>query len=51
MIAVEISDRAGETEAVRVLHRCGAVDLEKAEGQIGDDEWSDFDPLSVPQYL
>ncbi|MBV8634218.1 MAG: hypothetical protein JO002_06985 [Burkholderiaceae bacterium] len=51
LIAVAIADKAREGDALRVLKRCGAAEVEKTEGNIEQGEWLDFDPLSTPNYL
>jgi len=51
LVAVAPAKAEDEAEAVEVLHRCGATDMEIAEGEIVDTQWRDFDPLSAPRYL
>lgn len=51
MIAVALPDGADEEQALEVLHGLGADHIERAEGQIVDGDWRDFDPLALPQLL
>ena len=40
-----------ENRALDVLRRLGAHHIERAQGSIDDGDWTDFDPLSVPQLI
>ncbi|UIN19308.1 hypothetical protein [Herbaspirillum frisingense] len=40
-----------EQRAMRVLQDLQGTDLERAEGQIRDGDWIDFDPLIPPQWV
>lgn len=51
LVAVELADQTDQDKAVAVLTQLGASNIEKAEGEIHDGEWRDFDPLSEPCYL
>lgn len=51
MVAVEVASQADQGKAVTLLTQLGAINIEKAEGEIVDGEWLDFDPFSEPCYL
>lgn len=51
LVAVEVMDKSHQEQAVALLTQLGAHHLEKAEGEIVDGDWTDFDPLSEPRYL
>lgn len=51
MIAVAVDDHEHQDQAVSLLRSLGAMDIELAEGAIVNSDWSDFDPLSVPNLL
>lgn len=51
LVAVEIINHSHQEQAVALLTQLGAKNIEKAEGEIIDGEWADFDPLSEPYYL
>ncbi|MDR6582515.1 hypothetical protein HBH1_01710 [Herbaspirillum sp. BH-1] len=48
---VDSADFALEQRAMRVLQDLQGTDLERAEGQIRDGDWIDFDPLIAPQWV
>jgi hypothetical protein len=48
LVAVAFDDAADETRALDVLRRLGAHHLERAQGNIVDGDWADFDPASTP---
>jgi len=52
LVAVNV-DAAGidEAQIVRFLEECGARQVERAEGQWLDGEWSDFDPTAPPMLV
>jgi hypothetical protein len=51
MVAVR-ADRANvEDQAIAVLRRAGAEDLERATGDWRDGTWADFDPHRTPQLI
>jgi hypothetical protein len=50
MIAVALPD-GDETRAVQLLRDLGANQIERAEGNITDGDWTDFNPLSLPQLV
>jgi hypothetical protein len=49
MVAVAVPDAPREEQALRVLRETGAENIERAEGEISDGNWVDFDPIAVPQ--
>ncbi|MDB5841554.1 MAG: hypothetical protein JWQ23_3506 [Herminiimonas sp.] len=51
MVAVSVGDGTNLTQAADVLRGVGAVDIERAEGNIANGDWEDFDPVSPPKYL
>ena len=40
-----------EDEAADVLRECGADHLERAQGTLIDGDWTDFDPVAMPQLI
>jgi len=40
-----------EDEAIRVLSSGGADNIERAHGTVADGDWTDFDPIAVPQLI
>jgi hypothetical protein len=48
LIAVALGGEAEQPRALAVFRRLGASQLEQAQGNISDGDWTDFDPLSVP---
>ena len=48
LIAVAVADQDQERKALDVLRGLGALDLERADGQISGGDWRDFDPNSRP---
>jgi len=51
LLAVALEDAADEARALSLLRGLGAAYLERAEGEIVDGDWRDFDPLAAPQLL
>lgn len=51
VVAVEVMGGENETRAIDILRSLGALDIERATGTIADGDWSDFDPVSVPQLV
>lgn len=47
-VAVEVADEEAEDRAAELLGSMGAADLERAEGNIVDGDWADFDPSVAP---
>lgn len=45
LVAVVATDLDAQEEAISVLRKVGARDLEKSEGKIVNGDWVDFDPL------
>jgi len=51
LVAAAISDGVAEADAIDVLRDAGATCLERADGQIINGMWTDFDPLSTPVFV
>jgi hypothetical protein len=51
IVAVALPDRAREDIALTALRHCGARNIERAEGEIREGSWIDFDPVSRPQLV
>ena len=51
LVAVAFDDQAAQDKAIDVLRRVGAHHLERAEGNIVDGDWADFDPASLPEVI
>jgi phage tail tape-measure protein len=51
MVAVATATAEQEDEAVELLHSIHAEGIERSVGTIVDGDWSDFNPLSVPQLV
>jgi hypothetical protein len=51
LIAVEVDDVAQEGQALDIMRRLQALDIERAEGSITSGDWRDFDPNSLPVLL
>jgi hypothetical protein len=51
VVAVAFDDLGQEGQAVDVLRRLGAHHIERANGNIVDGDWADFDPASTPQII
>lgn len=51
MLAVAVGDQEYEDRAVNLLRSLGAVDIERAEGNIENGDWTDFDPVATPQLV
>jgi len=51
LIAVALGGEAEQARAVEVFRRLDASQLERAQGNISDGDWTDFDPLSMPVFV
>lgn len=51
LVAVAFDDAGQEAQAVEVLRRLGAHQIERAKGNIVDGDWADFDPSSAPDVI
>jgi hypothetical protein len=51
LLAVAVDNADDEQRALDTLRRAGAFHLERANGQIINGDWIDFDPLSLPNYI
>jgi hypothetical protein len=50
IVAVAL-ERSGEDGAIDALRRTGARNIERAEGDIRDGDWADFDPVAIPHLI
>ena len=50
-VAVALPEPASEDAAVMALRHGGARNIERAQGEIQDRRWLDFDPVEQPQIL
>jgi len=51
LVAVAFDDAQREEAAVATLRRAGAHHIERAQGNIVDGDWADFDPSSRPDVI
>ena len=51
LVAVAFDDAGQESRAVDVLRRLGAVQIERARGNIVDGDWADFDASIPPEIV
>ncbi len=51
MVAVATTTPEQEDEVAALLHSIHADGIERSVGTIVDGEWTDFDPLSIPQFV
>jgi hypothetical protein len=51
LVAVAFDDSGMEQGAVDLLRRLGAHHIERAQGNIVNGDWADFDPSSPPQMI
>jgi hypothetical protein len=51
LIAVAFDDPGREQLAIDALRRLGAHHIERAQGNIVDGDWADFDPSSAPDMI
>lgn len=51
LIAVAFDDAARQHDAVDTLRGLGAHHIERAQGNIVDGDWADFDPNSLPDMI
>ena len=51
LVAVAFDDAQREEAAITALRRVGAHHLERAQGNIVDGDWADFDPSSRPDVI
>ncbi|MDQ7968084.1 MAG: hypothetical protein REI95_00420 [Oxalicibacterium faecigallinarum] len=51
LVAVSVTDAEEERRAIETLRAAGGTCLERAQGQIVDGDWIDFDPLSSPDFV
>ena len=51
MVAVNAPEPDSQSRAIDVLRQQGAVSIERAEGEIVNGDWDNFDPLAQPALL
>ncbi|HJW23491.1 MAG TPA: hypothetical protein VJ576_01225 [Rhodocyclaceae bacterium] len=51
MVAVRVDRPGTEAAAILILSRCGAWEIERAEGTWGEDGWQDYDPHGKREIL
>jgi len=51
LVAVAFDDAGREQDAVALLRRLGAHHIERAQGNIVEGDWADFDPSSIPDII
>ena len=51
LVAVAFDDPSLEAQAVDVLRGLGATQIERAQGNIVDGDWADFDPSTAPHII
>ncbi|OON63612.1 hypothetical protein B0920_09705 [Massilia sp. KIM] len=51
LVAVAFDDAGMEGKAVDILRQIGAQRIERAQGNIVDGDWADFDPTSRPDVI
>ena len=51
LVAVSVNNADEERLAIDTLRAAGGSRLERSSGMIVDGDWTDFDPLSTPQFV
>jgi len=51
VVAVSVLDIEAENQVINVLQNLGADQIERAEGNIIEGDWKDFNPLNPPQLV
>jgi len=51
LVAVAVSTPDEEQQMIGALRQAGGTCLERAQGQIVNGDWNDFDPLSTPAFI
>lgn len=51
MVAVSVSNAEEEQRAIDTFRAAGGTCIERAQGQIVNGDWVDFDPLSSPRFV
>ncbi len=51
MLSVRIANPESENRVITTLRAQGALDIEQAQGEWRDGDWTDFNPLAVPQWV
>jgi hypothetical protein len=51
MLAVNVGDATKTEVIIRLLASAGAVDIERAQGDWHNGDWTDFNPLAIPSFV
>jgi hypothetical protein len=51
MVAVAVTEASREQRALDALRDTGARNIERADGEIRDGNWVNFDPLAAPRLV
>ena len=51
ILSVHIANPESENRVISTLRAQGALDIEQAQGEWRDGDWTDFNPLAVPQLV
>jgi len=51
MLSVRIANPANEKRVIATLRAEGAADIEQAQGEWLDGDWTDFDPVAAPRLV
>ena len=51
MLSVRIATPVNEKRVIAALRAQGAADIERADGQWRDGDWTDFNPVAAPQLV
>jgi len=51
MLSVRISEPVNELRVIETLRAQGAADIEHAQGEWSDGDWTDFDPAATPRLV
>ena len=51
ILSVRIADPANEKRVIATLRAQGAADIEQAQGEWRDGDWTDFDPVAKPRLV
>lgn len=51
ILSVHIANPKSENRVISTLRAQGALDIEQAQGEWRDGDWTDFNPLAVPQWI
>jgi hypothetical protein len=51
ILSVRIATPRNEKRVIAALRERGAADIEQAQGEWRDGDWTDFNPIAVPQLV